>query len=352
MPRLVINRAGEGSRVFELSGHRPVSIGRAKSSSVMLDDPGISRLHAVLLVGMDGHWQIVDRSPNGIQVNGVRTREARLHPADEIILGEYRVRFEEPDVRGVLTQDTVQLPQRFVRELAESAYSGTLLPVIPLGGDINAGLDQRGDPSRRVRVLERENILLTLLLRVNRALGNPNTITDIAGRVLDLVLEIKGAERGYAMLLEDSVMGGGDFSREGYAFQPAMLRFRRPSKNALGDDSPNLIISRSIINKVMQSGSPVLLADAQSDPAFSACQSVVRSGIRSAMCAPLGTSDRRFGLLYVDNASHRGMFTPEDLNVFAVIAMQAGLAIDRIRSRNEVAQQALKLSALEQSGKK
>jgi GAF domain-containing protein len=33
------------------------------------------------------------------------------------------------------------------------------------------------------------------------------------------------------------------------------------------------------------------------------------------------------------------MFTPEDLNVFAVIAMQAGLAIDRVRSRNEIAQQ-------------
>ena len=97
----------------------------------------------------------------------------------------------------------------------------------------------------------------------------------------------------------------------------------------------------------MLNGNPVLVADAQSDPSFSASQSIVRSGIRSGMCAPLGTRERRFGLLYVDNASRRAMFTPEDLNVFTVIAMQAGLAIDHVRSRNEIARQALKLATLE-----
>jgi len=40
-------------------------------------------------------------------------------------------------------------------------------------------------------------------------------------------------------------------------------------------------------------------------------------------------------LLYVDNLSRRGMFTVDDLNVFAVIAVQAGLGIDRVRSRSE-----------------
>jgi adenylate cyclase len=147
------------------------------------------------------------------------------------------------------------------------------------------------------------------------------------------------------MLLDESLMGRGDFGKGGYAFQPALLRCRKTDSAAERMD--NLIISQSIIAKVMQNGSPVLLADAQSDPSFSASQSIVRSGIRSGMCAPLGTRERRFGLLYVDNASRRAMFTPEDLNVFTVIAMQAGLAIDHVRSRNEIARQALKLATLE-----
>ena len=46
--------------------------------------------------------------------------------------------------------------------------------------------------------------------------------------------------------------------------------------------------------------------------------------------------NRRFGLLYVDNLSQRGMFTVDQLNVFAVIAAQAGLAMDRVRARNLV----------------
>jgi hypothetical protein len=45
----------------------------------------------------------------------------------------------------------------------------------------------------------------------------------------------------------------------------------------------------------MKSGIPLLLADAQVDPSFAASKSVVRSGIQSAMCAPFGNRDRRFG---------------------------------------------------------
>jgi GAF domain-containing protein len=64
------------------------------------------------------------------------------------------------------------------------------------------------------------------------------------------------------------------------------------------------------------------------------------------MCAPLGKRERRLGLLYVDNLSRRGMFTVEDLNVFTVIATQAGLAIDRARPKEEAPAQPEPSSAL------
>ena len=173
MPRLVIYREGEASRVFELAGNRPLSIGRAKSSNLVLDDPSISRLHAVVRTSPDGQWQIIDRgSINGIKVNGRAIKEATLRPNDEIITGAYRIRFEEPDVRGVLAQDTVQLPQQVVRGLAGSAYSDSFLPVTPIASDFGS----EGASARRFRraaaLLERENKLLTLLLRVSRTLGD------------------------------------------------------------------------------------------------------------------------------------------------------------------------------------
>jgi pSer/pThr/pTyr-binding forkhead associated (FHA) protein len=46
MPRFVIRRPGEGAHVFELLGERPISIGRAKSSTLVLDHGSVSRQHA------------------------------------------------------------------------------------------------------------------------------------------------------------------------------------------------------------------------------------------------------------------------------------------------------------------
>ncbi|HWZ56059.1 MAG TPA: adenylate/guanylate cyclase domain-containing protein [Verrucomicrobiae bacterium] len=351
MPRFVISRPNEESRVFELSGDRPISIGRAKSSSLMLDDSNISRLHAAVLKTPGGEWQIVDRgSVNGIVVNGVRVREATLHPNDEIVLGEHRLRFEESEVAGFVVHDTTRLPDRLVQEMrrSPSPYSGSFLPVIPVANPAEAKPSRRKESTDRERELQRENSLLTLLLRVNRALGELQNVNVVAERVLDLVLEIEGAERGYAMLLDESCMGARDFSRGDYSFQPAMLRTRSGLKRPDGQPQPKLIISQTIIRKVMESGLPLLLADAQApEGSIPMSRSMVSSGVLSAMCAPLGTRDRSFGLLYVDSPTRRSLFTQEALDIFAVIAAQAGLAIDRVRTQEEIARQNLKLGALE-----
>ena len=179
-----------------------------------------------------------------------------------------------------------------------------------------------------MHALERENRLLTLLYRVNRTLGELKTVEEVASRVLDLVLEMDGAERGFTMLLHADSIGRSDFSKGGYSFEPALIRYRGEAKSRRGR-AARLTISQSIIRQVMQGGLPLLVTDPQADPRLSASQSMAAAGIQSAMCAPLVVKDRHLGLLYVDNLSRRGMFTVEDLNVFTVIATQAGLAIDR-----------------------
>jgi hypothetical protein len=334
MPRFVIDCPGRSSRVLELLGDRPISIGSAKSSSLVLEGANVSRLHAIVRSTMDGHWQIVDRSGlEGIKVNGARVKEATLRPNDEVVVGAYRLRFEEPNVRGVAAHDAASLPRSVVRELGQFTYSGSLLPVEPVGSVESPEAQARVDATERIRILERENRLLTLLYRVTRALSEVDEVEKVTERVLQMVLEIEGAERGYIMLLDESSSGSMTFSEGQYGFQPAVIRYRREPRD-LGAGTPQLVISRSIIRQVMQTGLPLLIGDAQADPRLSASPSVVLSGIQSAMCAPLGSHDHRFGLLYVDNLSRRGMFSVEDLNVFAVIASQAGLAVERVRMRN------------------
>jgi len=342
VPRFLIYHPGEDARVFELIGDRPISIGRAKSSILILDNSSISRLHAIVRSTPEGQWQIIDRaSVNGVKVNGVATKEATLKPNDEILLGEYRLRFfEDSSARNMVTYGTAELPPRVARVIAEPAYSASFMAVQPLGGAAPADSTRPATSESRLQALERENRLLTLLYRVNRALGELHTVGDVTRRILDLVLEMEGAERGFVMLLDKDSMGRGDFSKGGYGFEPALIRHRPGASAPHVHGAPQLTISQSIIRQVMHGGLPLLVSDPQADPRLAASKSIVAAGIQSAMCAPLGMKERRFGLLYVDNLSRRGMFTVDDLNVFAVIAAQAGLAVDRVRLQGEAAEKA------------
>jgi FHA domain/GAF domain len=341
MPRFLIYHSAEDTRIFELLGDRPISIGRAKSSTLILDNDSVSRLHAVVRTTLDGQWQIIDRaSANGLRVNGTAMKEATLKPNDEIILGEYRLRyFEDSPGREAVTYGTPQLPPRVATAISQSAYSGSSVPAQPIS-NVTTGHGLR-PPSTddRARAADRENRLLALLNRVDRTLEELKTVPEVTRRVLDLVLEMDGTERGFVMLLDKDSIGGGDFSRGGYGFEPALIRYRAQANAAQGQTAPQFTISQSIIKQVMHGGLPLLVTDPKADPRLAASQSIAAAGIQSAMCASLGKRERRFGLLYVDNLSRRGMFTVDDLNVFAVIAAQAGLAIDRVRSQSEPTEQ-------------
>jgi len=386
MPRLVIHHAGQDSRVLELSGDRPVSIGRAKSSTLVLNDPSVSRLHAIVRAAGDGHWEIIDRdSSNGVSINGVVIKESILKANDEIRLGEYHLRFEDSSARKMLTYGTTDIPSRVADALNQSVHGASPAPAqnpahapahvpgnahAPVPAPAHANAQGRGRPhaytgsslavesvagaaahdltvsfeaysasagsAPGARPADHENRLLALLNRVNRTLAEMTSLESLTQRSLDLVLEIDGTERAYCMLLDDvTVARSGDWRKRGYSFEPAAIRYRRPPRND-GERSTELVISQSIIQQVMQAGLPRLISDATADPRLSSSASIIRGGILSAMCAPLGIGDRLRGLLYADNLSQRGMFTVEDLNVFSVIAVQTGLAIERVRPRAEV----------------
>lgn len=337
MPRLVIHHTDRHSQVLELTGDRPLSIGRAKSSDLVLDDPDISRLHAVVRSNPDSRWEIIDRSnANGMKINGKPSKEAVLGSNDEISIGVFRLRFEDSSERKIMSYGTSILPSSVVRLAGESSYSASFMSVEPLGALL--GTDAKGQPSSaesRLHSLEQENRLLKVLYRVNQALSQIERVDELTHRILDQVLEIPGAERAYGMLLEENTPAKTPPPKADYAFKPAVIRYK--AETSRESAAPQLIISRTIIRQMMQAGMPLLVTDGQADPRFAATSSVINAGIQSAMCAPLGMANHIRGLLYVDNLSKRGMFTAEHLDVFAVIAVQAGLSIERLQGYAEPA---------------
>lgn len=341
MSRLIIEQPGSEPRLYELKDGSPVHIGRAASNDITLPHNSISRSHASLEGNHDA-WVITDlRSANGVLVNGVRVERAELHSGDVISLGDIKLRFENMTTGTVVAKASPELHSHLTQIL--DPKSVTALLEQSRTKPSSEWTDQRTDERGRLEFLRRENRLLNLLYNVSRALGDKPTVEEVTSCVLDLVLQIDGGERGYAMLLTEDQLLTSSNAHGNYNFLPAIIRYRRPPSA----NTPEMVLSRAIIQQVMESKGPLLVMDAKQDERFSGSASMALSGMQSAMCAPLASRERLFGLLYVDNLSRRGTFTPDDLEVFAVIAAQAGLAIDRVVARSEVQRQGLQLGAFE-----
>jgi hypothetical protein len=68
-------------------------IGRSLAADVRLDDPTISRRHALIVRGPDGPRLMDDRSLNGVFVNDERVEWRTLADGDEIVVGRFRLHF-------------------------------------------------------------------------------------------------------------------------------------------------------------------------------------------------------------------------------------------------------------------
>lgn len=66
-------------------------IGRSAAADVMLDNPTVSRRHALVVVTEAGVRALDDRSLNGLFVNGERVEWAPLADGDELEIGRYRI---------------------------------------------------------------------------------------------------------------------------------------------------------------------------------------------------------------------------------------------------------------------
>jgi pSer/pThr/pTyr-binding forkhead associated (FHA) protein len=70
-------------------------IGRSLTADIRLDDPTVSRRHALICVQHEDARVLDDRSLNGIFLNGEHTEWGELNDGDEILIGRYRLYFLE-----------------------------------------------------------------------------------------------------------------------------------------------------------------------------------------------------------------------------------------------------------------
>lgn len=144
---------------------------------------------------------------------------------------------------------------------------------------------------------------------INSSLGLERVLEE----VMDRLIALMGAERGFLMLRESN----------------GELKVRI----ARGIDREDInkeafAISQTIVKRVAESGEAILTTNAQDDPRFIEQVSVAAYHLLSILCAPLKIKDDLIGVIYVDNRAHTGIFRHEDLGMISAFANQAAVAID------------------------
>lgn len=160
---------------------------------------------------------------------------------------------------------------------------------------------------------------LALLYRLSQTFNSSLDLAEVLNRVMDEIIAILHAERGFIMLLEAD---GSQTFRAARGLDQQTI------------DKPQSQISQSVVQKVSQEGQPILTSDAQSDSRFNMRESIMLLGLRSVLCVPLKIKDKVMGVIYADNRFEAGIFTQADLELLSAITSIAAIAIENARLYN------------------
>jgi signal transduction histidine kinase len=271
----------------------------------------MSRRHAEVTF-QSGRFHIRDLgSANGTFVNGRKLAETVLQHGDTIRLGHTRLTFQLAQVE---TSASVSVTN--VQLVDDSA-----------GGPHSAIIQQlHAEPNSSVAMWPAERFGSELLYQVAEHLVRPvHDLETLLQTVLSLTLDTIKADRGCILLRES---GGGEL-------QPIVFHRRGQTS----DHEEHMPISRTITGYVLKHGKAVRTSDALHDTRFDGGNSIVSSGIREAICAPMRGQEELIGVVYLDITSDAGQSTltlaerlnDEHLKLVLAVARQTALAVESRR---------------------
>jgi adenylate cyclase len=164
--------------------------------------------------------------------------------------------------------------------------------------------------------VEEERISLQALARIGSLVNSSLEVDEVLQVVMDTIIRLTGAERGFLML------------REGQD-ELAMRIARNWEQESI--DPSEFAISHTVINRVASEGQPVLTTNAQEDPRFTGQNSIVAYNLRSILCVPLKVKNNLIGVIYADNRIRSGLFTQKDLILLTAFADQAAVSLENAR---------------------
>jgi transcriptional regulator with GAF, ATPase, and Fis domain len=169
------------------------------------------------------------------------------------------------------------------------------------------------------------------VVRFSERLLGATDLPRLLDELLDALVEVTQADKGFLILLQDGEM----------TVRAARNVARETIEGAVSR------VSDSIVRKVVETGRPLVVADALHDAEWSGSTSVVNLKLCSVMCAPLKQKGEVFGVIYLGNDDVVSLFDQRALDVLTVFTAQASLLVqnalllDSLRRENVALREAV-----------
>ena len=163
--------------------------------------------------------------------------------------------------------------------------------------------------------VEGERGRLASLADVGRVVNSSLDLPTVLAEVIDTLIQITGAERGFLMMREQDEL--------------TVMVARNWERSSIG--SGEEAFSRTIVQRVERLGEPILTTNAQADARFSGQESIVAYNVRSVLCVPLKVKGKVTGVIYADSRVREGLFSEKDRTLLAAFADQAAVALENAR---------------------
>ena len=291
MAKLYILGGPEKGKSFALESDL-VSLGRGSESNIRVRDKSVSRRHLEIIRKGDTYFIKDLRSKNGTYVNHKEIKPGEPFKIEQglpVVVGKTLFCIgeaylgEDEDLTTVL--DSVDLSK-------EMRESGTVFVQ-----------DRPMTPQKNIELLYRVSHILKQSLNINEILEN------ILQDLLDL---LKRIDRGVFILVDE---------KTGELSDPISLL-----KKENGDSSKSF--SRTIVNRVVKRGKPVVMLDTLNENEADLSASMHSMKVRSVMCVPLISRSQLRGVVYVDSVNKPYGFRREDLALISALSVPAAIAIE------------------------
>ncbi len=335
MPSLFVIRGNDQGVRFELED-KILRLGRDRSSGLQLHDTEVSRQHAELRRDGDDFTISDLQSSNGTFVNGHRVKQHELASGDQVRLGTTLMLYTGPggeideDISekvNIASGEPVDEQSQIIRSITQEEGSRIF--------------DSAGDSPRNAW-LARARSNLQVMYSTALAVSHTLDIDQLLHRIMELIFEWVEADRGCIML----------FDTPGKELVPKVRRTRRGTS-----DDEKISISKTILDFVIDQNEGVLTSDAKQDDRWNPAASIVKLGVREAICVPMQGRYDVVGVIYIDTSispqeviqsGGANKFTEDHLKLMIAIGHQAALAVEDTRYYSAMVQ-AERLAAIGQT---